>query len=41
MGDRIIFIDQGEILEEAIPTEFFENPKEERAKLFLSRILHH
>jgi aspartate/glutamate/glutamine transport system ATP-binding protein len=41
MGDRIIFIDQGEILEEAIPTEFFENPREERAKLFLSRILHH
>ena len=41
MGDRIIFIDQGEILEEAVPTEFFENPKEERAKLFLSRILHH
>jgi aspartate/glutamate/glutamine transport system ATP-binding protein len=41
MCDRIIFIDQGEILEEAIPTEFFENPREERAKLFLSRILHH
>ena len=41
MGDRIVFIDQGQILEEAIPAEFFENPKEERAKLFLSRILNY
>ena len=41
MGDRIVFIDQGQILEEAIPAEFFDNPKEERAKLFLSRILNH
>lgn len=41
MGDRIVFIDQGKILEEAIPAEFFDNPKEERAKLFLSRILNH
>ena len=41
VGDRIIFMDQGAILEEEIPTEFFENPKEERAKVFLSRILNH
>ena len=41
VGDRIVFIDQGKILEEAIPAEFFENPKEERAKFFLSRILNH
>ncbi|MET3655894.1 putative glutamine transport system ATP-binding protein [Sporosarcina psychrophila] len=41
VGDRIVFIDQGKILEEAVPVEFFENPKEERAKVFLSRILNH
>ena len=41
VGDRIVFMDQGKILEEAIPAEFFENPKEERAKVFLSRILNH
>ena len=41
VGDRIVFIDQGKILEEAVPIEFFENPKEERAKVFLSRILNH
>lgn len=41
VADRVIFIDQGKILEEASPAEFFENPKEERAKLFLSRILNH
>ncbi len=41
VGDRIVFMDQGAILEEEIPAEFFENPKEERAKVFLSRILNH
>ncbi len=41
VGDRIVFIDQGMILEEAKPAEFFANPKEERAKVFLSRILNH
>lgn len=41
VADRIVFMDQGQILEEAIPTEFYENPKEERAQLFLSRILNH
>ncbi|CAM3097658.1 amino acid ABC transporter ATP-binding protein [Filibacter tadaridae] len=41
VGDRIVFIDQGKILEEAAPVEFFENPKEERAQVFLSRILNH
>ena len=41
VADRVIFIDQGKILEDAIPAEFFENPKEERAKSFLSRILNH
>ena len=41
VGDRIVFIDEGEILEEAIPAEFFAKPKEERAQVFLSRILNH
>lgn len=41
VADRIVFIDQGRILEESTPAEFYENPKEERAKLFLSRILNH
>ena len=41
VGDRIVFIDEGKILEEAIPAEFFANPKEERAQVFLSRILNH
>lgn len=41
VADRIVFMDQGKIVEEAIPAEFFANPREERAKLFLSRILNH
>ncbi|ATH92590.1 amino acid ABC transporter ATP-binding protein [Bacillus glycinifermentans] len=41
VADRIVFIDQGNILEEAIPAEFYANPREERARLFLSRILNH
>ncbi|MGE7624738.1 amino acid ABC transporter ATP-binding protein [Viridibacillus sp. NPDC096237] len=41
VADRIIFIDKGQILEDADPTEFYKEPKEERAKLFLSRILNH
>ncbi|WP_143415700.1 amino acid ABC transporter ATP-binding protein [Geobacillus sp. E263] len=41
VADRIVFMDQGRILEEAPPEEFFANPKEERAKVFLSRILNH
>ncbi|EKN68241.1 amino acid ABC transporter ATP-binding protein [Schinkia azotoformans] len=41
VGDRIVFMDQGKILEEAKPAEFFANPREERARLFLSRVLNH
>ncbi|PLR97574.1 amino acid ABC transporter ATP-binding protein [Bacillus sp. T33-2] len=41
VADRIVFIDHGRILEEATPAEFFANPREERARLFLSRILNH
>ncbi|WP_369878224.1 amino acid ABC transporter ATP-binding protein [Bacillus sp. JNUCC-21] len=41
VADRIVFIDGGAILEEAAPAEFYESPREERARLFLSRILNH
>jgi putative glutamine transport system ATP-binding protein len=41
VADRIIFMDQGQIVEEAAPAEFFANPREERARLFLSRLINH
>ena len=41
VADRIIFMDQGEIVEEAPPQEFFSNPRSSRTKLFLSQILAH
>ncbi len=41
VADRVIFMDEGEIVEEAEPTEFFENPKSERTKKFLSQIITH
>ena len=36
IADRIIFLDNGKIVEEATPDEFFDNPKKERAKQFLN-----
>ena len=39
VGDRVLFVDEGRIIEEGTPTEIFENPKQERTKLFLSKIL--
>ena len=36
IADRIIFLDNGKIVEEATPDEFFDNPKTERAKQFLN-----
>ncbi|HSJ54122.1 MAG TPA: amino acid ABC transporter ATP-binding protein, partial [Anaerolineae bacterium] len=39
--DRIVFFDDGQIVEQAPPSEFFANPREERTKLFLSQILTH
>ena len=41
VADRVIFMDQGQIVEENTPTEFFNNPKSERTKDFLSKILGH
>ena len=40
VADRIVFMDQGEIIEEGTPAEIFESPKTERLGAFLSRILH-
>lgn len=40
-GDRIIFMDEGLIVEHTTPHDLFSNPKEERTKLFLSQILEH
>jgi len=37
---RVLFMDEGEILEENTPIDFFENPQHDRTKLFLSQILH-
>jgi len=39
VADRVIFMDEGRILEEGTPEHFFTNPTHERTKLFLSRIL--
>jgi polar amino acid transport system ATP-binding protein len=39
VSDRVIFMDEGEILEEAQPEEFFKHPKHERAQQFLKEIL--
>ena len=41
VADRVIFMDEGEIIETNTPHEFFDNPKHDRTKLFLSQILGH
>jgi general L-amino acid transport system ATP-binding protein len=41
VADRVIFMAQGEIVEEAPPAEFFANPREERTRAFLGQILKH
>jgi general L-amino acid transport system ATP-binding protein len=41
VADRIVFFDDGRIVEENSPEEFFKNPRHERTKLFLSQILRH
>lgn len=40
VADRVIFMDRGEIIEQNTPNEFFDSPRNERTKLFLSQILH-
>jgi polar amino acid transport system ATP-binding protein len=39
VGDRVLFMDEGKLLEEGTPEHFFTDPKEERTKLFLSQVL--
>lgn len=41
VANRVIFMDDGQIVEENEPKEFFDNPKSDRTKLFLSQILGH
>jgi general L-amino acid transport system ATP-binding protein len=41
VANRVIFMDQGQIVEQNEPREFFQNPKSERTRLFLSQILGH
>ena len=40
VANRVIFMDQGQIVEQNEPNAFFNNPKSDRTKLFLSQILH-
>ena len=40
VADRVIFMDKGEIVEQNEPNAFFDNPQNERTKLFLGQILH-
>ncbi len=39
VGNRVLFMDNGEIVEDSSPKEFFENPKNERVKDFLNKVL--
>ncbi len=41
VADRVIFMDEGQIVESNSPQEFFDNPQSDRTKLFLSQILGH
>ena len=41
VANRVIFMDEGEIIEQNNPDEFFDNPQNDRTKLFLSQILSH
>ena len=39
VADRVMFMDEGQVVEENNPHDFFDNPQNERTKLFLSQIL--
>jgi polar amino acid transport system ATP-binding protein len=41
VADRVLFMDQGQVIEQATPAEFFNNPQTERAQQFLSQIIGH
>ena len=40
VADKVIFMDQGEIIEKNTPDAFFDDPQHERTRLFLQQILH-
>ena len=40
VADRVIFMDEGQIVEQNKPNEFFDNPQSDRTKLFLSQLFH-
>jgi ABC-type polar amino acid transport system ATPase subunit len=40
VADRLVFMDEGMVVEEGTPDHVFTNPREERTKLLLSKILH-
>ena len=41
VGNRVLFMDQGLILEDSNPADIFENPREERTKEFIKKVLNH
>jgi len=41
VADRVVFMDEGQIVEQAPPSDFFANPSSERTRLFLSQVLKH
>ena len=41
VSNRVVFMDEGVIIEEATPEEFFAHPKTERAQKFLQEVLTH
>jgi general L-amino acid transport system ATP-binding protein len=41
VADRIVFMDEGAIVEDTTPTEFFDNPRSDRSRKFLSQLLQH
>jgi general L-amino acid transport system ATP-binding protein len=41
VANRVMFMDAGQIVEQNAPAAFFDNPRSERTKLFLSQILGH
>ena len=41
VADRMVFMDEGRIVEQAVPEKFFNNHESDRTKLFLSQILNH
>jgi general L-amino acid transport system ATP-binding protein len=40
VAHRVLFMDEGQIVEQNNPDDFFDNPQNDRTKLFLSQILH-